>query len=61
MNSEEDTFRILKRTPFNEVVKEVRELGPWIRMDNQIMTKFFEDHGWTYDEYVDKVNKEIHD
>jgi hypothetical protein len=48
--SEDDTFRILKRTPFFELMNIIHHSG--LSKNNFRKRGLFGEHGWTHEEYV---------
>ena len=68
--TEDDTFRILKKIPFREMhsryhnfldENSVRFFGQsgttWTHTVNTEITPFFSKYGWTYQEYLDHIAK----
>lgn len=68
MSTEDDTYRILRRTPFDELLQEVSKLSkdspdylewhwehaPDHNLDNPMLTygELYKAHGWTWKEMV---------
>lgn len=59
MNTEDDTFDILKRIPFKDMREHYRNLNDatWNRMTDDECDKFFEQFGWTESEFRISWNK----
>jgi len=59
MNTEDDTFRILKRTPFWTVKEKMQDIYDRYDLNergNHIDMLLDENH-WTYDEYRDETDR----
>lgn len=54
MKTEDDTFRKLRQTPFNEVFSLYMKLLPRCR-DPEWIDELLEPHGWTYSELQTRI------
>lgn len=54
--TEDDTFRILKKIPFTEMLQILKDMG-FVFMDEKHMSPVLDQYGWTFDEFL-KEKKE---
>ena len=48
---EDDTFRVLKRTPYTETLTLLKEAVLWRKVTARNIDGFLYQHGWTLEEY----------
>jgi hypothetical protein len=57
--TEDDTFRILKRIPINEMVRIISDEYTEISSANELLEIFLNKHGWTLADYLNAFDEYI--
>lgn len=59
MFTEDDTFRILRRTPISELKKIINKMAnSMVTPDKAYFARVIEDNGWTIQDLHDELSKE---